>query len=56
MPYKIYLKKSIQNEISNYKQIINKVTTVNDYTVVNGFLVKNNLAIPIDHILFIEEI
>jgi hypothetical protein len=57
MPYNIYFKKEIQNEISRYKQIVNKTITVTTMpTITDGFLVKNNVRIPVCHILFIEEV
>lgn len=57
MPYKIYLKKEIQNEISRYKEIVNKTITVQNLpTITDDLLIKNNVRIPIQHILFIEEV
>jgi len=56
MSFKIYIKKEIQNEISLYIDQISKVITVNSLNIQNGLLIKGSYQIPINDILFIEEI
>ena len=56
MSYKIYLKDDIANEINNKIGSNVKEFTVTDLVITNGLIHKGSYSIPIQSILFIEEI
>jgi len=55
MPFNIYLRDNIGNEITQFLDIP-KLITVNELTITDGMLIKGNFRIPIHHILFIWEV
>ena len=55
MAFEITLKDDIGNEISLYRDLPKQIT-VPTLDINNGLLKKGSYYIPIDHILFIEEI
>ena len=55
MPYRIYLKDDIGNEISTIMNVP-KIIDVTTLDLSDGLLTKGAYKIPIQHILFIEEI
>jgi hypothetical protein len=56
MAYKVHLKKTEGNEISNILNTGVKEFTVETLTITNGLIYKGNKAIPIQSILFVEEV
>lgn len=56
MAYLITIKKDIQNQISQYITGVNKQITVSTLEINNGLLKKGSYYIPVEHILFIEEV
>lgn len=56
MSFEIYLKKEIQNEISQYVHDINKCVKVPNCTITNGYVKISNYWVPLSNILFIKEV
>jgi len=56
MVFEIYLKDEIGNQIAQHLDELPKVVTVASLTINDGLLKKGNYYIPVEHILFIEEI
>ncbi len=56
MAFKIYIKDNIGNMIHQHLNGIPKIIEVQNLTITDGMLIKGNYRIPIDHILFIQEI
>jgi hypothetical protein len=56
MSFIIYVKKEIGNNISRYLNIPIKQFTTETLDISNGLLTKGAYKIPIEHILFIEEV
>jgi len=54
--FKVYLKKNEGNEISNVLDLSIKSFTVPILEISNGLLKKGNYYVPIQHILFINEV
>jgi hypothetical protein len=55
MPYKIILKKLEGNEINQILEITREIF-VSSLNIQEGFLIKGSYRIPINNILFIEEV
>lgn len=57
MPFEIYIKKEIANEISQIVEEVNRdKIVVATLDITYGLLTKGNYKIPLNHILFIKEI
>lgn len=56
MSFKIYIRDSIGNEIQMIAPGLPKIFNVAMLNITDGMLVKGNYRIPVEHILFIQEI
>jgi len=56
MPFKIYIRDDIGNQICNINQDLPKIFNVTTLNITDGMLVKGDYRIPIEHILFIQEV
>lgn len=56
MSFKIYIRDGIGNEIHNVDPYLPKVLDVANLNITDGMLIKGNYRIPVEHILFIQEI
>jgi hypothetical protein len=56
MAFTIHIKEEIGNQISERLGNNYKTVTSSSLTITDGFLIKGNFRIPIEHILFIEEV
>jgi len=56
MAFIVHIKDEVGNEISRFTQKTIKQFTVDDLVVADGLIFKGSYAIPVQSILFIEEI
>ena len=56
MPFDVYLKKDIGNQISFIIGNSVKKFSVSNIEISSGLLKKGSYQIPVEHILFIEEV
>lgn len=56
MPYVVYLKKQEGNKINLILSTNVKQFNVTNLEISNGLLKKGNYYIPVEHILFIQEV
>lgn len=56
MSYIVYIKDNIGNMIGGIDQNLPKQFTTGTLQITDGLLKKSNYLIPVEHILFIEEI
>jgi len=56
MPFEIHLKDEIANDIAAILNVGFKPITVSTLNISDGLLTKGNYKIPVEHILFIEEV
>jgi len=56
MVYQITIRKDLQNELFHYVDKIPKQITVSTLNITDGLLKKGDYYIPVEHILFIEEV
>jgi len=56
MAYKVYLKDNIGNELAGYIEDLPKAFITSTLQITDGLLKKGIYQIPVEHILFIEEV
>ncbi len=56
MSFKIYIRDEIGNEIHKVDAALPKVFNSANLNITDGMLVKGNYRIPVEHILFIQEV
>ena len=56
MSFKIYIRDYAGNEIADIDPGLPKIFNTAQLNITDGMLVKGNYRIPIEHILFIQEI